>query len=420
MNFEITPSIYGHKIGTLLYDRGRVFFEYDDAFRRLGLEISPMMLPLQGTQLYSNTNDPAYFQGLPGVFHDSLPDRFGTKLIERYFESKNIPPHELNILQKLMFVGNKSMGAISYEPSEKLLELHDTQEIIDIVTFSNNAKKVLHGESLEVVEGVLAFMDSAASAGGARAKAVVGFDPVSKQMIYGLKDTLPQGFEHWMIKFDMHDGSGMSQSYTKLEYLYMSMASKAGISIPQIELLTQQKDLSHYMIKRFDRDGGKRLHLHSAAGLMHANINVRGHFSYDNLLRLTRRMSGAQSDVEELYRRMVFNIVARNQDDHAKNFAFLMNEQGIWSLSPAYDITYAYGTGYTKEHQLSLKGKTDDFTREDLLQIAQEHSIARKQANEWIDHIIEVVSTFPQRAKLLDLPDKTIERIVNTHRLKLP
>jgi serine/threonine-protein kinase HipA len=416
MTLEINPHIFGKKIGTLLYDSGKVYFEYDEAFKHSGLEISPVKLPLSGTRLYLNEEERDYFQGLPGVFHDSLPDKFGTKIIERYFESKQIPSHELNVLQKLMFVGNKSMGAISYEPSERLMERHEMQELIDIERFSQHARRIIEGETFEVVEGVLAFMDSAASAGGARAKAVVGFDPATEKMIYGLRDELPEEFEHWLIKFDMHDEKGRSQDYTKLEYLYMTMAREAGIEIPDIRLL-EQGSLTHYMVRRFDRVEGERLHMHSAAGMVHANINLPGHYSYDHLMRLTRSVTGAQSDVEELYRRMVFNIIARNQDDHAKNFAFLMDSRGVWKLSPAYDITYAYGTDYTRVHQLSLKGKTTDFTLDDLLQIAKTHSIDPKSAAAWIEKIKEVLSAFPDRAKALDIHQKTIERVAGSHRL---
>jgi len=418
MRLELNPHIFGKKVGTLLYDNGKVYFEYDERFKAGGLEISPIKLSLAQTRLYVNEEERDYFQGLPGVFHDSLPDRFGTKVIERYFESRQIPPHELNVLKKLMFVGNKSMGAISYEPSENLMDRHAMQELIDIEAFSRHAQKIIEGDTFEVVEGVLAFMDSAASAGGARAKAVVGFDPESAKMIYGLRDDLPEPFEHWLIKFDMHDEKGRSQDYTKLEYLYMTMAKEAGIEIPQIRLL-EQGGLTHYMIKRFDRAEGERLHMHSAAGMVHANINLPGHYSYDHLMRLTRSVTGAQSDVEEVYRRMVFNIIARNQDDHAKNFAFLMDSEGRWKLSPAYDITYAYGTGYTKVHQLSLKGKTTDFTGDELLQIAREQSIDIKKAIECIEKTKEILSTFSTRAKRLGINSKMIERVAKNHCLDI-
>ncbi len=418
MHVEIHPHIYGHKIGTLLLDAGRVYFEYDDAFRALGLEISPMKLPLQSTRLYTNSDDVAYYGGLAGVFHDSLPDRFGTKVIERYFESKGIASHDLSLIQKLMFVGAKGMGAISYEPNEKLLEQHNIREIIEISAFANNAKKVMQGESLEVVDGVLAFMDSAASAGGARAKAVVGYNPQSKEMIYGLRDTLPEPYEHWLLKFDVANEQGASSDYTKLEYIYMQMASEAGIAVPKLELLAHG-NLAHFMIKRFDRVDNERLHLHSLSGMTHSNIHIPRHYSYDNLLRLTRHITGSQAEVEEQYKRMVFNIIARNQDDHAKNFSFMMDKQGSWSISPAYDITYANGKGYTKEHQLSLKGQTTDFERKMLVDFAVEQSLRKQDAQHIIDEVQEVLSGFSKRARELEVNSESIERISKAHLLKI-
>lgn len=418
MNLEIHPYIYGHKIGTLLLDAGRVYFEYDEAFRSLGLEISPMKLPLQSSRLYSNSDDVAYYGGLAGVFHDSLPDRFGTKVIERYFESKNIPPHELNVIQKLMFVGHKGMGAIHYEPSENLLEHHALQESIELEAFVRNAQKVVTGESLEVVDGVLAFMDSAASAGGARAKAVVGYNPQSKEMIYGLRDTLPEPYEHWLLKFDVANEQGASSDYTKLEYIYMQMAAEVGILVPKLELLAHG-NLAHFMIKRFDRVDNERIHLHSLSGMTHSNIHLPKHYSYDNLLRLTRHITGSQAEVEEQYRRMVFNIIARNQDDHAKNFSFMMDKQGSWSISPAYDITYANGKGYTKEHQLSLKGQTSSFDRKMLVDFAVEQSLRKQDALHIIDEVQEALSGFSKRARELEVNKESIERIAKAHLLEI-
>jgi serine/threonine-protein kinase HipA len=418
MSLEIHPHIYGHKIGTLLLKEGRIYFEYDADFKFRGLEISPLKLPLASTKLYTNSDDVAYYGGLAGVFHDSLPDRFGTKVIERYFESKGIASHELSHLQKLMFVGAKGMGAMSYEPNEKLLEKHDIQEMIEISAFADNAKKVMQGESLEVVDGVLAFMGSAASAGGARAKAVVGYDPKSKEMIYGLRDTLPKPYEHWLLKFDVHTERGASSDYTKLEYIYMQMASEVGIVVPKLELLAHG-NLVHFMIKRFDRVDNERIHLHSLSGLTHSNIHLPKHYSYDNLLRLTRHITGSQAEVEEQYKRMVFNIIARNQDDHAKNFSFMMDKQGSWRISPAYDITYANGNGYTKEHQLSLKGETSAFDRKMLVDFAVEQSIRKQDALHIIDDVKEVLLSFEKRAKALEVNSESIERIAKAHLFKI-
>jgi serine/threonine-protein kinase HipA len=407
--YEVEAFIYDKKIGTILLKDGRVYFEYDKEFKNSNLEISPLKLPLSLEGVYTN-NDEHYFEGLAGVFHDSLPDKFGTKVIERYFESKNIPSYELNVVQKLMFVGDKSIGAISYKPSIHKLDNHKQQELIELNSFYENAKKIISGDAIDVVDEMLTFMDSAASAGGARAKAIIGYNPNSKEIISGIKKELPSEFEHYLIKFDFLNDNQRSQDYTKLECLYMNMAKEAKIEVPNIELL-EHGNLTHYLIKRFDRVNGKAKHLHSVAGLTHCNFNVPMHYSYDELFRLTRYLTGNQQDLYELYRRMVFNIIGRNQDDHAKNFAFLMDEKGTWSLSPAYDITYANGTGYTKNHQLSLKGKVNDFTKNDLLEIAKLHSLKENLAKEIIEQTIDIFSTFRNRAKELEINEESIGKI---------
>ena len=408
-HFEVEAFIYDKKIGTILLKDGRVYFEYDKEFKNSKLEISPLKLPLSLEGVYTN-NDEHYFEGLAGVFHDSLPDKFGTKVIERYFESKNIPSYELNVVQKLMFVGDKSIGAISYKPSIHKLDNEKQQELIELNSFYENAKKIISGDAIEVVDEMLTFMDSAASAGGARAKAIIGYNPNSKEIISGIKKELPLEFEHYLIKFDFLNDNQKSQDYTKLEYLYMNMAKEAKIEVPNIELL-EHGNLTHYLIKRFDRINGKAKHVHSVAGLTHCNFNVPMHYSYDELFRLTRYLTGNQQDLYELYRRMIFNIIGRNQDDHAKNFAFLMDEKGTWSLSPTYDITYANGTGYTKNHQLSLRGKTNDFTKKDLLEIAKLHSLKENIAKEIIEQTIDIFSTFRSRAKELEINEESISKI---------
>ena len=407
--YEVEAFIYDKKIGTILLKDGRVYFEYDKEFKNSKLEISPLKLPLSLEGVYTN-NDEHYFEGLAGVFHDSLPDKFGTKVIERYFESKDIPAYELNVVQKLMFVGDKSIGAISYKPSIHKLDNEKQQELIELNSFYENAKKIISGDAIEVVDEMLTFMDSAASAGGARAKAIIGYNPNSKEIISGIKKELPLEFEHYLIKFDFLNDNQKSQDYTKLEYLYMNMAKEAKIEVPNIELL-EHGNLTHYLIKRFDRINGKAKHVHSVAGLTHCNFNVPMHYSYDELFRLTRYLTGNQQDLYELYRRMVFNIIGRNQDDHAKNFAFLMDEKGTWSLSPTYDITYANGTGYTKNHQLSLRGKTNDFTKKDLLEIAKLHSLKENIAKEIIEQTIDIFSTFRSRAKELEINEESISKI---------
>ena len=392
-----------------------MYFEYDKGFQTSGFEISPLKLPLSLSGVYTN-NDDRYFEGLAGVFHDTLPDKFGTKVIERYFESKNIPPHELTIIQKLMFVGDKSIGAITYKPVAHKIEEEKINELIELQNFYENAKKIISGDAIEVVDEMLNFMDSAASAGGARAKAIIGYNSDTKEIISGVKRELKKDFEHYLLKFDIAKDDGSSSDYTKLEYLYMSMAKEVGIDVPNIELLTYG-NLAHYLIKRFDRINGEALHLHSLAGLTHTNFNIPMHYSYDELLRLTRYLTGSQQAVNEQFKRMIFNLVGRNQDDHAKNFAFTMDKNGTWNISPAYDITYSNGTGYTKNHQLSLNGKVNDFTRSDILQLAKKHSIKESLAKEYLEQTLEVFSQFKNKAKELDVKNQTINRIYDELRL---
>lgn len=415
MTYKTHPYIHGKKIGTIYYDNGIVYFEYDSEFRGHGLEISPIKLPSDLSGVYTN-NDERYFSGLPGVFHDSLPDKFGTKVIERYFESKGIAPYELNVVQKLMFVGKRGMGAITYEPHEELKNSDEKKEVLDIRKFYENSKKIVTGEPIEVIDTMLQFMESSASTGGARAKAVIGYNPNTSKMTNGTNDTLPEGYEHWLIKFDTEDLEG--KDYTKLEYLYMSMARDSGIKIPEISLY-EDKGLHHFLIKRFDRVENERVHIHTVAGLTHTDFNIPGHFSYDMLLVLTMHLTNNQSEVEEQYRRMVFNVLSRNQDDHAKNFSFMMDKKGEWSVTPAYDITYANGAGYTKNHQLSIKGKTNNFVLEDLLYIARENSIKESWAKHIIQKTVEVVSDFEERAREIQLREDFIEMVAKDLRLDI-
>ncbi|RLA71624.1 MAG: hypothetical protein DRG78_24995 [Epsilonproteobacteria bacterium] len=416
MSFKVYPYIWDKKIGTIIYDEGNIYFEYDDTFRGSGLEISPLKLPLDFKGVYTN-NDERYFSGLAGVFHDSLPDKFGTKVIERYFESKGLEAYELNVIQKLMFVGDRGMGAISYRPAEEISDDKNVAEIIDIQKFYENSKKIVTGEAVDVIEEMLEFMESSASAGGARAKAIIGFNPVTNEMTNGTKDTLPDGFEHWLIKFD-EEKEGKSLDYTKLEYLYMSMAKECGINVPEIRLF-EHGNLNHFLIKRFDRVNNTRMHTHTLAGLTHTDFNVPKHYSYDMLLKLTLNLTGEQAAVEEQFRRMVFNVIARNQDDHAKNFSFMMDQKGRWSITPAYDITYANGAEYTKNHQLSIRGKVNNFTMEDLLYIAKESSIKESWAKEMIQNIIGVISSFENRAKVLKINDTLVSRVLKALRLDI-
>ena len=227
--YEVDAFLYDKRIGTILLKDGIIYFQYDKDFKNHNLEISPLKLPLDYTGVYTNSED-SYFEGLAGVFHDSLPDKFGTKVIEKFYESKGTSPENINIIQRLMFIGDKSIGAITYKPAITTSNKKYQNELIELNTFYENSKRIISGNIIEAVDEMLTFMDSAASAGGARAKAVIGYNKNTNEIVSGIYNTLPKDFEHYIIKFDKELDDGTSSDFTKLEYLYMSMAKEVGIN----------------------------------------------------------------------------------------------------------------------------------------------------------------------------------------------
>lgn len=412
---EVFVKIFDKKVGTLLEKDGVIYFEYEKDFINTGLNLSPMKLPFN-TKTYSNKDD-TYFQSLAGVFFDSLPDKFGTKVIQRYYESKGLLPKDLSILQKLMFIGKRGMGALEYEPYETILDDNEIKEPLEIKSMYESSKKIIEGNPTKAIKEMLLFMDSGSSAGGARAKAVIGWNKETNKIISGAGD-LEEGYSHWLVKFDSTDDSKKPTDFTKLEYIYMSMAKSCGINVPQLELI-KSDDLTHFAISRFDRKGNKKIHMHSLASIVHVDFNIPLHFSYDEAMRVVRFITKDMKAVEEFYRRAIFNIIARNQDDHAKNTSFLMDEKGNWTLSPAYDITYANGQGFTKKHQMSIRGKVDNFTYNDLIELAEDNDIKKDKAVEIITKVLNIVETFENRAVKLQIREDLIDLVQNDLRLDI-
>ena len=410
---EVIVYIFGLKVGTLYESDGIISFEYEQSFIDSGLNLSPIKLPFT-TQTYINQDD-KYFQTLAGLFFDSLPDKFGTKVIERYYETKGIALRDLSVLQKLMFIGKRGMGALEYEPSESVISRDDTIELLDIRSMYESSKKIIKGEPTDALQEMLLFMDSGASAGGARAKAVVAWDKKANKMISGVNE-LPDGYEHWLVKFDSVDDNGISTDFTKLEYIYMSMAKDSGINVEELDLVNDGK-LNHFAIKRFDRANGEKIHMHSLASMLHVDFNIPMHYSYDESLRVVWFITKDKRQVLEFYKRVVFNVVAKNQDDHAKNTSFLMDRDGNWSLSPAYDISYANGQGFTKNHQMSIVGKVNNFKYDDLIKLAINNDIKKSIADKIINDIIDVVSGFKNRATNIGMREDLIELVQGDLRL---
>jgi serine/threonine-protein kinase HipA len=409
---EVIAKIFGHTVGTLLYDGRTVHFEYDPAFQKSGLEISPHKLDskiLRGA--YTNT-DTVYFQGVPGVFHDSLPDKFGMKVINRYYEGKGKSIADVNLLMRLSYIGSRGMGALEYEPSDQPQFTDQKAEIMNLRQMYLDSQVIIRGEQSDALHHIAAFMENAASPGGAQPKASIGWNRETKEIISGAQLGIPEGFEHWLVKFSKSDQLGRALDFTKLEYLYMQMAGEIGIDAPQTQLLYDGNDW-HYAIKRFDRVKGCKIHMHTLAGLTHIDFNEPGHYSYEQFWRIAKALTRDNSVNIEIFKRAIFNVIARNQDDHAKNFSFLMDENGKWSLSPAYDITFANGEKYTANHQMSINAKLSDFTSKDLLSLGALLGIKESVAKAEIQQTIEVLSTFGKRAKEIEIRDDLI-RLVET------
>ena len=267
---EVIVYMNKNKVGTLYEQEGVISFEYEKDFVASGINISPIKLPFN-TKTYINIED-KYYDTLAGVFHDSLPDKFGTKVLERYYESKGIAPRELSTLQKLVYIGDRGMGSLEYEPKENILDNKEILEILEIKYLYEESKKIFKCETKEVISSI--FMESGASAGGARAKAVVGWDIKNNKLVSGASK-IPIGFEYWLIKFDSEDDTVDKKplDFTKLEFLYMNIAKECGIDIPETRLI-KSGNLTHFAIKRFDRKGAKKIHMHTLASMLNLNFNI--------------------------------------------------------------------------------------------------------------------------------------------------
>lgn len=356
-------------VGRLAERNGIIYFEYDEEFSQNGVEISPFKLPLRNG-VVELPSDP--FEGLAGVFSDSLPDGWGRLLFDRMMRSQGISPSEISSLDHLTYVGLNGMGALVYEPDSSPPTI---QEFIDLDHLATQTEKILEGASGEIITELLALNGSSA---GARPKALIGVDQDRKNISYGVNQ-LNDGFEHWLVKFpNSQDGTDSGA----IEYVYALMAKEAGLYFPDVHLFSSQKGNGFFGVKRFDRDENKRFHMHTVSGLIHSNFRFPS-LDYEDLLSLTMALTKDIREVEKMFRLAVFNVLAHNRDDHAKNFSFLMNEFGEWKLSPAYDLTFSNGPG--GEQSTMVVGEGRNITIKHLAKLGLDAKISK----ELIDQIIE-------------------------------
>ncbi len=435
--------LWGRTVGAVAWDRTRELgsFEFERDFLREGLDLAPLTMPLsqalagRRTWRFPALPRETYF-GLPGLLADALPDAFGHRLIDAWLLRQGRTPASFSPVERLCYTGRRGMGALEFEPV--LLGTFDESvpvEIGELVTLAQSVldeRQALHGEFGPTGTGdptrvetgkrragtLMDILRVGTSAGGGRPKAVIAWNESSGEVRSGQVDA-PEGFTHWILKFDgVHDGSlGDPAGYGRIEYAYHLMARAAGIEMSACRLL-EEDGRAHFLTRRFDRGPrNEKIHLQSLCALAHLDYQQPGAHSYEEAFAVLRALGLPHPQVEELFRRMVFNVVARNQDDHTKNFAFLMGADGRWRLSPAYDLTYAYNPQgrWTARHQMSVRGKRADIEREDLLAVGRENTI--KKAEEIIDAVVEAVRRWPEFAAEAKVESARVEAIGKAHRL---
>ncbi len=393
---------------------GRVAFEYSGDFRRDGWEISPVHLPRSrsGVFEFPELGRIEAFEGLPGVLADALPDRFGNAVIRRYFEGRG-EPARLGPVQKLLYVGDRAMGALRFRPALDLPHTAAEEEALHLVELVADARRVVEGDPDVAIPEM---MRLGASAGGARPKAVVLRNPGTGRIRSAFAAS-EAGDEHWMIKFDgvgdLDHPERAARPYNRVEYAYHRLALAAGIEMALCELVIDGP-LAHFATRRFDRNVEPAPHMHSFGGLVHVDFNQPGLTGYDVLLRQVLALTGSDGQVAEAFRRMVFNVLAVNQDDHVKNVAFLLRPTEGWTLAPAYDLTYARGRGYTQLHQMDVNGTRADPTVADLVAVGRRFGL-RASGQPIVDEVMAALDRWPDEARGVGVPEDWIQRIADQH-----
>lgn len=424
-------------VGAVSFDteKGTGAFEYDPSFVKKGVELSPIKMPLSG-QIYSFPElDFNTFKGLPGLIADSLPDDFGNAVLNAWVAAQGRSPNDITPLQRLQYTGKRGMGALEYTPATQLRSLNASQQVEiqslvsiaqDILDSRGHFEVELTQNGQEDREAMMALLSVGMSAGGARPKAVLAFNEDFTQARSG-QTKAPTGFTHYLMKFDgvsEHNNNqetfGDPLGYGAMEFVYHLMAKKCGVDMMPCRLL-QEGNRRHFITQRFDRIKNKKLHVQTLNGLAHIDYKKPGSFSYAELFGIARQLKLSALDAEQLFKRMAFNIIARNHDDHSKNVAFILKKDK-WSLAPAYDLAYSYkpGSKWVNSHWMSLNGKRDNFARSDFYSLEKLSPIFnKKKIDDIIDTTVEHVSSWRQLAKEWDVPKTLIDEIQKNLRLNI-
>jgi len=423
-------KIWGELVGAVAWDEktGLASFEYDVKFKKLNWDLSPLKLPINTPKNIftfpelrkNNSSSLDTFKGLPGLLADVLPDKYGNQLINVWLAQQGRPQDSMNPIEMLCFIGSRGMGALEFEPTtikeNKQTFSVEINSLVDIAqkmlskrqSFQTNLQK-------EEEKAVMEILKIGTSAGGARPKAVIAYNEKTGEVKSG-QTKAPDGFEHWLIKLDgVSDVQlGASKGYGRVEMAYYNMASACGINMMPSHLL-EENERAHFMTKRFDREGGEiKHHIQTFCALKHFDFNLVNSFSYEQLFQTMRELKLTYEDMEQLYRRMIFNVIARNCDDHTKNTAFRLKKGGKWELAPAYDICHAYrpDSEWVSQHALSINNKRKDITKEDLLIIGE--FIKCKKSDKIIEEISYVVNQWKNFAEEVKVTPELRDAIAKT------
>ena len=425
--------LWRRTIGAVSLDDGQdvAAFQYDPDFAKSGIEISPLTMPLGDRVFRFPALPKPTFHGLPGLLADSLPDKFGNALIDQWLANEGRSPGSFNAVERLCYTGTRGMGALEFAPAmgpkPRSASKIDVDALVrlagEVLTHRGNLQSTINKPGMKKTLSDILLVGT--SAGGARAKAVIAWNPATNEIRSG-QIAAGEGFEYWLLKFDgVADNKDKEladpEGYGAIEYAYHLMARAAGISMSDCRLL-EENGRRHFMTRRFDRlHGGEKLHMQSLCALAHFDFNQAGAYSYEQAILAIRQLHLPMVSVEEQFRRMAFNIVACNQDDHVKNIAFLMDRQGKWSLAPAIDVTYSYNPSgaWTATHQMTMNGKREGFTMADFDACAKTALMKRGRAAAIVEEVIFAVKRWPEFATQAKLAEDVQEQIQKPHRLLL-
>ena len=413
--------LWGTRIGIIHQDvdKAYLFFEYDKSFLKSGIELSPIKMPLS-SRVYSFPElAGSSFHGAPGLIADSLPDKFGNRVIDRWLSEQGRSLSDFNAIDRLCYTGERGMGALEYHPaSGPDISLDEDINVAKMVKFASDILVGKQDQQIRISDDpdYSQLIRLGTSAGGARAKALIAWNEEKKTIKSGQIDA-GNGYEYWLMKFDgvnKNGDHGLEDAieYTRIEYAYYLMAKDSGICMNECRLF-EEKGRYHFMTKRFDRMQDQKLHMQTLAALAHIDYNLPGQTGYEEAAQITMQLTNSVADVTELYRRMVFNVIFVNQDDHVKNTAFLMNKKGEWKLSPAYDLTFSYNPDNTwlRAHQMSINKKTENISYDDLITSGKNMGIGKAKCTKIISQVQSVAEKYPDYLHQSGVSDKTIRML---------